>query len=62
MVLTHDEHVKFTKMWRDRIGYINQLMDLRTDTATADDIWVAAQKVYKNYPELLEAARRVLGK
>ena len=62
VVLTHDEHVKFTKMWRDRIGYNNQLMELKTRTATVEDIWVAAQKVYKNYPELLEAARRVLGK
>ena len=62
VVLTHDEHVKFTNAWRDRIGYNNQLMDLKTRTATLEDIWVAAQKVYKNYPELLEAARRVLGK
>ena len=61
VVLTHEEHVRFTQAWRQRIGYRNQLMDLTTGTVTnVDDIWRAAQEVYKDYPELLEAAYRQL--
>ncbi|MCP4128061.1 MAG: hypothetical protein GY753_13495, partial [Gammaproteobacteria bacterium] len=60
VVLTHDEHVKFTNAWRSEIGYNNQKMDLLTDNAERDDIWEAAQRIYKDYPELLEASYEVL--
>jgi hypothetical protein len=42
------------------LGY--GLKDLVTGTAKPDAIWEAAQKVYEGYPELLEAARKVLGR
>lgn len=50
VVLTHEEHVRFTQAWRQRIGYNNQLMDLVTGTAKRDAIWRAAQEIYKDYP------------
>jgi len=36
--------------------------EVRTATATLEDVWIAAQRVYQDYPELLDAVRRFLGK
>ena len=62
VVLTPSEHQEFTQAWRDAIGYNNQNSEIITSTATRDDIWAAAQKVYANHPEMLEYCRRFLGK
>jgi hypothetical protein len=61
VAVTEEEHQSFTNQWRNLIGYANSTRALRTDTATFDDIWQAAQKVYANYPKLLEAVRAQLG-
>lgn len=60
IVLTAEEHQMLTQAWRDAIAYSNSAQAVRTETAMLDDIWVAAQRVYAAYPELLEAARRIL--
>jgi hypothetical protein len=58
--LTPEIHQGFTNAWRDAIGYISDKNTVNTITATVDDIWNAAQDIYANYPELLEAARITL--
>ena len=55
VVLTKEEHKMFTKRWREVIGY--DVVDKgRTTTtqATKEDIFEAAKKVYKDYPEILK--------
>jgi hypothetical protein len=59
-VLTPEEHQLFTSMWRDAIPYINSGQALNTLTATREQIWLAAQRIYADYPALLEAARQTL--
>jgi len=54
VALTPAEHQVFTNHWRQLLPYGNSY--------TVDQIWAAAQKVYANYPALLEEARRALGK
>ena len=54
IALTHDEHVVFTRQWREAIPY--------KTSYGVDDIWNAAQRIYANYPALLEAARKTLGR
>ena len=54
IALTHDEHVVFTGKWRKAIPY--------KTSYDVDDIWNAAQDIYANYPALLEAARKTLGR
>lgn len=45
------------------IGYsTDKNKDIVTTNATIDDIWAAAQKVYADYPDLLEEVRKFLGK
>jgi RHS repeat-associated protein len=62
VVLTRGEHDKFTRLWQQAIGYSHWLSrNLRTDTASVEDIWKAAQEIYKDYPVLLEAAKKTLG-
>jgi hypothetical protein len=60
VALTLQEHQEFTTAWRNAIGYANSFNPLKTGTATAQDIWLAAQRIYADYPELLEAARRTI--
>ena len=60
IVLTKAEHQRFTNAWRDFIGYTGQKMSLTTKTASPEDVWKAAQEVYKDFPELLEAVRAAL--
>jgi hypothetical protein len=61
VVLTKAEHNVFKNAWRNSIGRINMNSPLRTNNATPDDIWNAAQDIYAGYPEFLEAARITLG-
>ncbi len=60
VVLTPEEHQRFTNLWHDAIPYINSGQPLNTLTATREQIWLAAQKIYADYPDLLEAAYRTL--
>ena len=62
VVLTREKHRVFTNAWRNAIGYENMNSEVRTATATLEDVWIAAQGAYQNYPELLDAVRRFLGK
>ncbi|MBQ7389736.1 MAG: RHS repeat-associated core domain-containing protein [Clostridia bacterium] len=54
IALSHDDHLVFTKAWREAIPYKTAF-----DT---DQIWNSAQRIYANYPELLAAARKTLGR
>lgn len=51
-----------TNAWRSEIGY-NRIDKgvITTAEAYREQIWKAAQRIYQNYPELLEAARITLG-
>lgn len=60
VVLTPDEHQVFTNAWRTALGYNNSGRTPVTDTATVQQIWEAAIKVYNQYPTLLDAARKTL--
>lgn len=53
IVLTKEEHQKFTNAWRNEIGYKGDKTDINTTNADADAIMEAAQRIYKDYPELL---------
>ena len=57
IALTPKEHQVFTNAWRDAIAYSNSGRLPNTITATADDIWQAAQRIYRDYPILTEAAK-----
>lgn len=59
-MLTPEEHQVITNAWRNAIGYSNSNNAINTLTVTIDDIWNAAQDIYANYPELIEAARITL--
>jgi hypothetical protein len=60
VALTPEEHQVFTNLWRAEIGYSNSGQAITTLNATKEQIWAAAQKIYAQYPELLEAARLTL--
>ncbi len=60
VALTPEEHQMFTNFWRNLIGYSNSVQSVTTMNATKEQIWAAAQKVYAQHPELLEAARKTL--
>ena len=62
VVLDKDVHKGFTDAWLEVIKRKNQKFDIRTDTATLDDVWMAAQEVYSDYPAYLDAVRTALGK
>ena len=55
VAVTKTEHQKFTNAWRSVFQYG---MDYSTLGKT--DIWKAAQQIYRDYPELLKAAKSVL--
>jgi hypothetical protein len=55
IVLTIEEHANFTKAWRDAIPYKNSTSLLKTTTALPEDIYNAAKKIYKDYPDILKA-------
>jgi RHS repeat-associated protein len=56
VALTPEEHQIFTNAWRAWFAYG------KTDyqSKTEEEIWQAAQKIYENYPELLESAKKAL--
>ncbi|WP_299244094.1 DUF6443 domain-containing protein [uncultured Aquimarina sp.] len=55
IALTKAEHQIFTNAWRSEIGYEGSKAAITTLGATADDVYKAARKIYKNYPEILKA-------
>jgi len=60
IALTRQEHQAFTNLWRSAIGYNTDPSMVRTTNATLQDIWIAAQQVYAQHPELLEVVRQTL--
>lgn len=52
IALTHEQHLGFTRAWRSHLKY--------GGTYNVDDIWKAAQEIYADFPNLLEAARKTL--
>ena len=54
IVLTKEEHKKFTAAWRKAIGYDKSGATIETSTAKKEEILNAARDVYQNYPELLK--------
>ncbi len=58
--VTPQEHQVFANQWRSAIGYINSNNPINTVTATTNDIWTAAQRIYANYPALLDAAKKTI--
>jgi RHS repeat-associated protein len=62
VALTKEEHLGFTKAWRNAIGYLSDSRPMRTVNAGIEDIWEAAKTIYKDNPELLAAAKQILGK
>jgi hypothetical protein len=58
--LTAEEHQTFTIAWRDAIGYVGDNNAITTINATQGDIWLAAHRIYADFPELLEAIRQTL--
>ncbi len=60
IALTPEEHQVFTNAWRKAIGYIGDRNPITTANATKEQIWAAAQRIYRDYPELLEAVRLTL--
>jgi hypothetical protein len=53
IALTKSDHRVYTNAWREAIGY-------KTGPHTPQEIWVAAQKIYIDRPDLLEAARKTI--
>lgn len=56
VALTHAEHQVFTNRWRDFFEYGKTNYKGLSPT----QIWKAAKKIYKDYPELLDAAKKTL--
>ncbi len=55
VALTKEEHQKFTNAWRAWFPYGMDYSKL-----TIAELWDAAQEIYKDYPELLDAAEAIL--
>lgn len=56
IVVTPEEHAKFTKLWRSRIGYDGDVkVDVTTVNATVEKVIQAAKEVYKDYPEIIKS-------
>jgi len=55
VAVTKAEHQKFTNAWRAHFKYGMDYSDL-----TQADIWDVAQTIYKDYPDLLDAAYKTL--
>ncbi len=60
IVLTAEEHQRFTNAWRSAIGYLGDLNQVTTANATKDQVWAAAQWVYAEHPELLEVVYQTI--
>lgn len=59
VVLTKEEHKKFTAAWRKAIGYKNSGADITTASANKEEILEAAKNIYKDYPELSKAIEEI---
>lgn len=57
VAVTREEHQKFTNAWRKAFAHGSDYSEI-----TIDDLWREAQKIYENYPDLLDAAKKILGK
>lgn len=55
IVVTTEEHQIFTNLWRKEIGHITDKVALKTSNATPEQIYDAARRIYKNYPQILKA-------
>ena len=55
IILTETEHQTFTNAWRAEIGYEGSKAGLTTANAVRADVEQAAQKIYKDYPDILKA-------
>lgn len=55
IALDKQTHRKFTNAWRNEFKYGTNYSAL-----SKNDVWNAAQRIYANYPELLEAARKTI--
>jgi len=60
VAVTPEEHQVFTNAWRALIGYSNSSNPLTTGTTSPSDILIAAQRIYRDFPELLRAAERTI--
>lgn len=57
IVLTHEEHLKFTNAWSKQIGKNGSHSLITTDSATPEDVVRAAKEIYADYPEILKALK-----
>ena len=55
VTLTKDEHQIFTNAWRTYYPY-----GMDYSILTKEDLWQTAQKIYQDYPELLDASKTIL--
>ena len=55
VAVTKEEHQMFTKAWRQAIPYGTDY-----NSITVSQLWDAAKQIYKDYPDLLDAAKRTL--
>jgi len=54
IAVTAEEHQIFTNAWRTEIGYKGSEAITTTANATKEQIYNAARKVYKDYPQILK--------
>jgi RHS repeat-associated protein len=55
IAVTAEEHQIFTNAWRKAIGYANDNVLVTTNNASTEQIYNAARKIYKDYPQILKA-------
>jgi hypothetical protein len=55
VALTPDEHQIFTNAWRKWVPYGTDY-----NTLTKAQIWVAAQDIYKGFPDILKAVKQTI--
>ena len=60
IAVTPEQHQLFTNAWRSLIGYNNSSADVVTATAKEVDIYNAALKIYKDFPEIIEIIRHAM--
>ena len=60
IVLTKDEHRKFTNAWRNEIRYNSSNREPQTHNAELEQILNAARNVYKDYPEILNVIEEMM--
>lgn len=59
IVLTKEEHTKFTAAWRDAIGRNKSGKEIVTATAKKEDILSAARDIYTDYPEIINTIEEI---